>query len=189
MTEGIDSGWLSARHAITRATLRGFETGESDQQRYQCRIQRSRSRSSTPAVAHAIDSGAVLAAVDRQRPAVRAWLYVAYAEPPWAWVGAAMIAELQEVLAAECRGLAPDSGLDRIAETAILDMRGRECGHKALPAAECIRRQGTWRKTWVRTWKPAYDHALDTLGAWNAEGLGAVRRVIETTRARDSAVA
>ena len=170
----------SARWAITLATLRGHQSADSDHALYGRRIQRGRGTSTAGEVAHGVDCGRVLAAVGRQREVVRLWLLVAYAEPPWEWVCDADPLRLHELLCEEA-GLSTGREQD-IGMIAIDDMRQRVVRNRRLSGAEYCRRLGLDRSAYQRL-SSTVDAALDALDGLEAEGLKAVRRVMQTPEA------
>lgn len=167
----------SAATAITLATLRGHQSAESDHKLYGCRIQRKGAGGSSGEVAHGVDCGRVLAAVDRQRLPVMRWLYFAYAEPVWEWMTDAGMCNLHAELTLKCEPWVGSQSerAERLAATAMHDKRvSKVRGHQyGFPNAEYTRCIGLDRSAWRRI-EPVVTALRDTLDDWDAEGLKAV---------------
>ena len=178
----------SAAVAVTLATLRGHQSAESSHELYGCRIQRQGAGNTSGEVAHGVDCGRVLATVDRQREPVRMWLYTAYAEPPWEWVGDDMFFGLHEHVVSHCRPQMRCTGsrAEDLAMLAIHDMRQRRVRGESLPGAEYTRKLGLDRSAWRRI-DGDVRALLNEVDGLDAEGLKAVASVIRRTADDDAA--
>ncbi|MBK5943333.1 hypothetical protein LRF89_06645 [Halorhodospira sp. 9621] len=174
----------SAKLAITIATLHGWQTPESDQMRYRCRIDFSPATSTAGAVAHGIDCGRVLAAVDDCPEPSRLWLYIAYAEPAAEWVSDEGVFRLHDLLTLAVRERIPGlkvaaDRLESLMLAAMGDKRWTGLGNPRLRPADYARKVGFPRQSWPN-YRRVVQAAHDQIDDWEAVGLKRVAAVLDS---------
>jgi hypothetical protein len=120
---------------------------------------------STERAARSTARSVILAAVDHCRPPVRAWLRFAYAAE----------ASSMDVLTLMIHLVRVDTP-GRLAEAALVDYRDRVRGRGAMGPRALAMTMGMSLRDWKRRFKPAYEALIDTLAAWDDEGLQRVEQ-------------
>jgi hypothetical protein len=113
-----------------------------------------------------VSRGVILAAVDRCRPPVRAWLHFAYAAEP----------SSMDVLTLMIHLVRADTP-GRLVEAGLRDYRNRVRGQDRADHRDLAQAVGLGVKDWRRTYRRPYEAMLDQLAAWDSEGLEQVEQI------------
>ncbi|MCG5538967.1 hypothetical protein [Halorhodospira sp. 9622] len=171
---------VSARVAIALATQMGWEAGDDIGSG-----NRGSGYSHTSGhVAHGIDCGQVLAAVDRQEPAVRDWLLVAYACPGYVGLETAhrVRGRLQEAVAVahDCRSKKLPEFVTAAMSVYIeraMDGQRRTSEVTREKWLQCARLAGLNMRHKAR-WEPRQQTVEQLISRWEASGLNDVRKTL-----------
>lgn len=166
----------TAQHLLNRSDLNVFALGT--------RVDKSTAGSNDSMIVDAVEAGRILAAVYKQRPAVRYWLLYAYAAEPNRNHRAYLAHDIYRVLFApnESRLKLKREKMLKLCSAAIDDLKSRHNNGRKLPVpflAACVDvHVDSFRRFYVRPMKDA-QRKLDD---YDREGLGAVSEVVRELR-------
>lgn len=178
--------WTSTRHAIHDALAWGWlnrsDMGMLEHIKLHCRVQKSNTHNNNARIQDSLEAGYILAAIDSQRPIVRAWLYFAYHFQDRPHDRAEVACELfSRLFGGEVRQdkIAPHRAL---CEVSVDDYRFRLLRNNPIPTECYTKNMKVNPKNFSRDFGDKRDKCLDSIGNFDKEGIANVSVIVRSIR-------